>query len=117
MLWRLFKKRLPYEIVVLIFFIICYIICRTFNITCLFYAFTKIPCPTCYMGRALIALLKGDINRYITYNIMALPVTFVFLVELFNTYFGKYKSIVHIGSLIVLAINIIYYLIRMIFIF
>ena len=117
MLWRLFKKWLPYEMALILLFIICYIICRTLNITCLFYTFTSFPCPTCYMGRALISLLKGDFRDYITYNVMAIPVALVFMFELFSVYFGKYRRIIHICSVIILTTNVLYYLIRINFIF
>lgn len=117
MLWHLSKKSFTYEITLILLFIGIYIICRIFDITCLLYALTKVPCPTCYMGRALISLLKGDFQKYITYNIMALPVSFVFIIELFSGHFGKFKKIIHICSVIVLSLNMIYYLIRIIFFF
>ena len=98
-------------------FVMCCIICRVFKITCLFYAITKIQCPTCYMGRALIALLMGDIQQYFMYNIMAVPVAFVFIFELFSGLCGKYKNMIHIFAVIVLSINMLYYLARMNFIF
>ena len=112
MLWRSFKKIFTYEIILILLFIFFYIICRCFNITCLVYEITKIPCPTCKMGRALIFLLKGDVKQYIQCNVMALPVAVVFVCELFITHFGKYKRAVHIFSVIILAINMLYYLIR-----
>ena len=117
MLWRSFKKIFSYEIVVILFFIICYIICRYFNITCLFYALTKVPCPTCYMGRALIFLMKGDIENYIIYNLMAIPVAFVFVLELLGVYCGKFKRVIHVCSVIVLTLNMLYYLLRINFVF
>lgn len=117
MLWRLFKKLLPYEVALILLFIASYTICRIFNITCLLYSFTKAPCPTCYMARALISLLKGDFKKYIIYNIMALPVAFVFIAELFSIYFGKYKRIIHICSTVILTINMLYYLSRINFVF
>ncbi len=69
------------------------------------------------MGRALISLLKGEPKNYIMYNIMAIPVAFVFTSELFNARFGKCKKILHVISAIVLTINILYYLFRVIYIF
>jgi hypothetical protein len=117
MSWHLFKKILPYELVVILLFVICFIICRKLDITCLFYTFLKFPCPTCYMTRALIALLKGELNNYILYNVMAVPVGLVFIFELFSAYVNKYKSTIHILSIIILVINMIYYLFRVVFIF
>ena len=111
------RKRLSFEITVLLLFTCFYIICRILNITCLFYAFTKTPCPTCYMGRALVFLLKGNFKGYITYNVMALPVLVVFVTELFNKYFAKYKKVIRIHSVTVLVFNMSYYLFRMIRVF
>ena len=112
MLWHLFKKFFSYERSVIILCVAFYCICRILNITCLFYEITKIPCPACGMGRALISLIKGNIEQYVYYNIMAVPVAFAFISELFIKRFGKYKKAVHIGSLIILTFNIQYYLMR-----
>lgn len=117
MLWHLSKKHFIYEITVILLFVAICSICRIFNITCLIYEFTKVPCPTCYMGRALCSALKGDFQKYVAYNIMAIPVSIVFVLELFSAHFGKYKKIIHTCSIIVLILNMVYYLIRMMFIF
>ncbi len=117
MLWRSFKRLLSYEITLILLFVVCYIICRTFNITCLIFNITKVPCPTCNMGRALISLLKGDFEQYITHNIMAVPVSLVFMCEVFSMRFGKYKSVIHICSVFILTINMLYYLVRINLIF
>lgn len=117
MLWRSFKKLFTYEIILLFTFIAIYIICRLFNITCLIYVFTKIPCPTCYMGRALYSALKGDFYEYIRLNIMAIPVFLVFIAELYGIYFDKYRNIIHGCSVPILIINIVYYFIRLAFFF
>lgn len=113
MSWRLFKRRLKPQMIVLILFVVSYIIQRYFNITCIIYKVTGIPCPTCYMGRALISLLKGDIDGYIGYNIMALPVAAAFAGELFIDAFSKYRKAVHIYSISVLCINMVFYLHRL----
>ena len=112
MLWQLFKKEFKNEIIVLLLFVILLIICRIFDITCLFYKITNIPCPTCCMTRALLSLIKGDLRAYANYNIMAFPVFLVFIGELFNGLFGRYKAVLHICCVFVLAINLIYYLDR-----
>ena len=117
MSWHLSKKPFTYEIILIFLFVIIYSICRILNITCLIYEITKIPCPTCYMGRALCSVLKGDFQQYVAYNIMAIPVASVFILELFNLYFRKYKYIIHSYSIIVLMVNMIYYIIRTRFIF
>lgn len=112
MLWRKFKDALMPQTIALLLFAALYIILRFFDITCIIYKITGIPCPTCYMGRALISLLKFDIDAYIGYNIMALPVAAAFAAELFIGSFGKYKNIVHFYCAAVLIINMVYYLMR-----
>ena len=69
------------------------------------------------MGRALCSALKGDFRNYIAYNIMAIPVFIAFILELFSAYFSKYIKVVRSYSIIALIINMIYYLIRISFIF
>lgn len=117
MLWHSFKKLFSYESIVLILCIVFYVICRIVNITCLFYEVTKIPCPACGMGRALTSLFKGNVEQYIMYNIMAFPVALVFISELFIKRFGNYKKTVHNCSVLILTINMLYYLIRINFVF
>lgn len=112
MLWRLFKRICKPQTITLLLFAVLYGILRYFDVTCIIYKITKIPCPTCYMGRALISLLKFDIDAYIGYNIMALPVAAAFAAELFIGSFGKYKNIVHFYCAAVLIINMVYYLMR-----
>jgi len=113
MLWRFYKKIFTVETVTVLLFIIFCVICRFFGISCLIYNLTDIPCPTCYMSRALVSLLRFDFYQYAEYNLMALPVAVVFLCELFNRFFGKYKNILHICTGIVLAVNMVYYLMRL----
>ena len=97
---------------VLLLFAGIYVVCRFFGITCLIYEITTIPCPACNMSRALLSLGRGDLAQYVAYNFMALPVAIVFVCELFNNNFGKYKTVLHICSATVLIINMIYYLLR-----
>lgn len=114
MSWRSFKKAyFINRIAILALFILLVLACRSLHITCLFYELTSIPCPTCYMTRALFALAKGDIYTYMDYNIMALPVATVFLGELFKDLLGRYKHIFSIYAVMVLVLNFIYYLWRL----
>lgn len=114
MLWRSFKKLFTHETVTVFAFISLYIICRFFDVTCLIYKFTQIPCPTCYMSRALCSLLRGNFSDYINYNIMAVPLSIAFLTELYIKYLYKYRKLIHCYSMFVLLINMIYYLSRLI---
>ena len=108
MSWRSFKQ----EITVLTLFLVVWGLYNIFDISCLFYELTSIPCPTCYMTSALLSLFKGDIYAYMHYNAMALPVAFIFVGELFNNLFGKHKKILHCLCVIVLGINLFYYIDR-----
>lgn len=110
MLWRLFKKLPLYEITVIILFIAIYSLFRCFGITCIIYELTGRRCPTCGMGRALTALLCGRVQLYFSYNAMALPVALAFVLELFGKRFGGRVVYVHIFSVSVLVINLLYWL-------
>ena len=44
-----------------------------FKISCPFYVFWGIICPTCGVTRAIIALLSGDIESYLSMQPMAIP--------------------------------------------
>ncbi len=114
MLWHLSKSRYKNEITVLLSCVFLIALYNLLGIPCLFYKITSIPCPTCYMTRALLSLAKGDISAYISYNIMALPVAIVFILELFHKLWGKYENIVHGFSIIILIANFTYYLWRII---
>lgn len=61
------------------------------------------------MTRAMLALIKGDVNTYFRLNVMAAPVLFVFLGELFIKARSKYKVFFDIYAVIILIINFIYY--------
>lgn len=113
MLYRLFKKIFTYETLIILIFIAIYIICRFFDITCLIYRFTKIPCPTCFMGRALCSAFMGDFRGYVSYNIMAIPLALAFVAELYSAYFKKIRKMLHCYVIFVLIVNMIYYLIRL----
>lgn len=88
-------------------------LCIWFQFPCIFYKITAIPCPTCKMTRALLSLLKGDIRAYATYNVMALPVAIVFVGQIWNTCYGKYKKCFHYYTIIILTINLFYYFARL----
>ena len=113
MLWHWCKKScFSNEITTLAIFIVALIVCRFFKISCIFYRITSYQCPACNMTRALLSLVKGDINAYMNYNIMALPVASVFMGELFKDIWGKHKKYFRIYACIILGINFIYYAYR-----
>lgn len=109
MLFQLFRKN---EIKVLLLFIAFVFVCKYFKVNCIVYSITSFPCPTCGMTRALESLFFGDFNAYMNYNVMALPVLTVFLCQLFYKYFGKFKIVLHIFTVVVLIVNLIYYIAR-----
>lgn len=112
MLWHLYKKELMESIAILIVFIIVYVILRAFGITCIVYKIFHMPCPTCYMTRALCALMKADFKLYTRYNVMAFPVAVVFIGELFNWAYSKHKIIFHCFTAVILVLNLLYYIFR-----
>lgn len=113
MLWRLYKKCFSYEGAVIFLCIIFCCIYRIFKINCIFFALTKVPCPTCGMGRALCALAKGEFAEYTKYNVMALPVTAAFLYELLCKRLEIDKRFLHICVISILGMNFTYYLFRL----
>jgi hypothetical protein len=50
--------------------------------TCAFKLTTGIPCPGCGMGRATLALMKGDVALCFYYNILCIPFTLAIFVSL-----------------------------------
>jgi hypothetical protein len=55
---------------------------HTYHTHCLFKLITGIPCPGCGMGRATLALFKGDIPLSFSYNILSIPFTLAVLISL-----------------------------------
>jgi hypothetical protein len=80
--------------------------------TCIIRSIFHIPCPTCGVTRALISLIKGDIKGYCFYNIMALPLCLATIMLIYGDKTNNKKMTI-IGVLI-LVINILYYLIRLV---
>jgi hypothetical protein len=80
--------------------------------TCIIRTITHYPCPTCGVTRAMLSLLNGNIEKYLYYNAMALPL-FISVSIFFVSHFlkkDKYKLL----SYIILLINIPYYIFRLI---
>lgn len=90
-------------------FVPYYAVLKLLGITCPIKAIIGKACPTCGMTRAMLSLLRFDINGYIHYNPMALFVVIAVLLMLHRDFFKK-KRIIDIYAAIVLTINTIYYI-------
>lgn len=81
--------------------------------TCPILYFFKIPCPTCGVTRALLALLRLDFKAYLQYNFMA-----VFLVSavwlLIHVRLFRRRKIIYGYCAAVLLVNTAVYIFRMI---
>ena len=60
------------------------IICRIFQIPCLYKAISGIPCPTCGITRAYIALLQLDIGEAFAYHPLFWTIPILVLFFLFD---------------------------------
>lgn len=109
MLWHLFKKY-KCEFFALLLFVILLVISKFLGVSCIIYKLTGVKCPTCNMTRAIISLIKGDICSYVRLNVMAVPVLSAFLVVLFINNTCKYKIFLNIYAVIILVVNILYYI-------
>ena len=114
MSWRSYKNsHLHNDILTFVFFAMVLVIYRVFNIPCLFYNMTSIPCPACKMTSAFVALAKGDVDAYFAFNAMALPVAAAFAVEMFRGLWGRYQKYLDMFAIVILFINLIYYVYRL----
>ncbi len=83
------------------------------GIGCLFLLLFKLPCPTCGMTRAMLSLIRMDLQGYFTYNPMALPVCIAVWLML-NLDMIKHKKAVIIFSIVTVAANLLVYFGRMV---
>lgn len=114
MSWLSFKACFIKTVKFAVLFIFLYVVYRFFGISCPIYNIFGVPCPTCGMTRALVSLVKGNMRAYASYNIMAVPVSFVFATELLCASFVKKScAAIHWVTAAVLAINLVYYLYRL----
>ena len=103
-----FKAAIKVAAIVILYYVFCFL----FNITCPIYATVGIPCPCCGVTRALISLFKLDVEEYVRYNIMALPLVLALVIAMrFNSFRRKRAALVVVIS--ILTVNLIYYLIRL----
>lgn len=109
MLCKFFKNNRKELIFLLVFLFLVFII-KIFDVNCLIKHLFKTECPTCGMTRALISFIKLDLNSYLQYNAMALPVLIIFILQIFSKYFDRRK--LNVVSIIVLLINIFYWILK-----
>ncbi|MBQ9239344.1 MAG: DUF2752 domain-containing protein [Treponema sp.] len=80
--------------------------------TCIIRELFHFPCPTCGVTRALLSLMKGDVQKYLYYNAAAVPLLIATILMVLGT--KKRITICTIISCTILIINIPYYFFRMI---
>ncbi|MDR0965741.1 MAG: DUF2752 domain-containing protein [Myxococcales bacterium] len=86
-----------------------------FETSCLFRAMTGLPCPGCGSTRAIIALLSGDLARYLHYMPLAVPnvaaLAYLAITYPFRGTFGKGDKAL---LLLVFFVNVLFFIFRMI---
>lgn len=90
-----------------------YTICALFNITCPIKQIIGVPCPTCGMTRAMLALIRLDIKGYMEYNPMAVFMFLAVFLYLHREYVKK-KKWMDLYVTVVLAVNTIVYILNLI---
>lgn len=86
----------------------------TFSIGCPIRRFFGVPCPGCGMGRAYLALCRGDIHAAFAYHPLfwlAIPLLFLFLHnEVFNFHISQ--KVLNIIAVVSIILFITVYLVR-----
>ncbi len=109
MMKNVFQKRTLYVLATLLVAILGI---HYLDVHCILWRITGIRCPGCGMTRALFSLLQGDLEAYLAYNAMALPMAIAVILELFGAARGRYAKAVHIVFAVVFIMNLVYYLQR-----
>ena len=78
------------------------------NIGCPFLRLTGLPCPTCGVTRAMIAIVSGNIYDYCRYQPLALPLVVSVLLMLHISRFRR-KGAVVVFSVGTAVVNLIVY--------
>lgn len=94
--------------------IICLYLCVIdyFEIGCpIFYIF-DIECPTCGITRALVSLLKLDVEGYVKYHPLAIPMVATVWI-LFHGKIIKRKRAAYFTAGVILFLNSLLYVIRL----
>lgn len=81
------------------------------GVTCPIYAVFGVKCPTCGVSRAVIALLSFDVQGYISYQPLAIPLLIAVWLMI-NADFFKRKMAVYAISLAILVSNFVFYILR-----
>ena len=100
------KKHLPVFLGIGAYFLIC----RLLQTTCLIKKVIGFDCPTCGMTRAVISLLHADVDGYLYYNPMALPMFISVWLFIHRRLFGDKKWITYL-MIIVLSLTMLRYVI------
>lgn len=82
------------------------------NITCPFFKLTDIKCPTCGVSRAMLALVRLDLDMYFYYHPLAIfLVTAVLL--LIHIQYLPYKKFIYIYAITTVGVNFIFYIVTL----
>lgn len=95
-------KKLVYRHLAILAALALYVfILNCLQIHCPFHYITGIPCPTCGMGRSLLAMLRLDLAAAFSYHPMTLPVCAAVLLGIHLGRFKRAKP--YIAGFIIIA--------------
>jgi len=106
---KFLKKHLPVLLGIGTYFLICNLL----QTGCLFKKIIGFDCPTCGMTRAILSLLRADVQGYFYYNPMALPMIASVWMYIHRKLLGDKKWITYF-MIVSLILTIIRYIITFI---
>ena len=109
---KIAKRHIVYVIAICLF----YTTTKILKVGCLIKYVFGIPCPTCGVTRAMMALVRFDISSYLGYHPLALPLCLSVLFVLHLKLFRK-KALPLTFIFVTVLLNTVYYLIEIIDIF
>lgn len=81
------------------------------NISCPLRAVLGFRCPACGVTRAFSSLLAGDVSGYLEVQPMALPLAFVFFLEINKGFLkARWGKFIDIISIVTVTLNFFFYL-------